>query len=67
MAINKILRKNEKGTLGRPVKLLSNNFKVVLKKNLKVYQYDLAIIDPARPEDENTVPSKGIKHGFCRL
>ncbi|KAL5258693.1 hypothetical protein ACHWQZ_G009231 [Mnemiopsis leidyi] len=60
---NAIIRQNQEGTKGRRVNLFSNNFRInFAKPSLKIYQFDLAIVDPNRNQGENTnsVPSKFV-------
>ena len=64
-----MIRRNEQGTQGRKVALVSNNFKVDFKKpSLKIYQFDLAIVDPKRKTEEavNSVPSKSVCEAVYR-
>ena len=60
---NAIIRQNQEGTKGRRVNLVSNNFRInFAKPSLKIYQFDLAIVDPNKNNGENTnsVPSKFV-------
>ncbi len=51
-------RKPPKGTLGRPIPLWTNHFKVVLKKPILVYQYDVELIDRSGKSDDKVVKIK---------
>ena len=60
---NTIIRQNQQGTRGRKVNLISNNFRVNFSKpSLKIYQFDLSIVDPNKKnaENANSVPSKFV-------
>ena len=60
---NKMIRQNATGTIGRNVALISNSFQINFKKpSLKIYQFDLSIVNPSKRNDDNanSVPSKGV-------
>ena len=60
---NKMIRQNATGTKGRNVALISNSFEINFKKpSLKIYQFDLSIVNPSKRNDDNanSVPSKGV-------
>ena len=60
---NKMIRQNATGTKGRNVALISNSFQINFKKpSLKIYQFDLSIVNPSKRNDDNanSVPSKGV-------
>ena len=61
---NIMIRTNKKGTTGRAVTLITNNFRLKFGNNAgTISQYDLAIVDPQRevvPDVPPPVPSKFV-------